>query len=283
MTERVTENAANHQIIVFTDLDGTLLDHFSYSFDPALPAIRALQARRIPWILCSSKTRPEILRLRQALGNTWPYILENGGGIGFDPATWYPADAGVAERDGVMVKSFGPTREEILQQLEALKSDFRFRGFNQMSQAEIMQCTGLDPRGADLAGQREFTEPLLWQDSEENRVVFARRLNEAGLRCVPGGRFIHVMGHYDKARAMSWLVDAMPGIGQHTRIIALGDSDNDIGMLEYADLGVVIKSPVHDAPELHSDHGNGKHEVLYTEQPGPVGWNQALTGILEAL
>ena len=41
-------------VMVFTDLDGTLLDHDTYAFDAARPALAALTARAIPVVPVTS-------------------------------------------------------------------------------------------------------------------------------------------------------------------------------------------------------------------------------------
>jgi len=48
-------------MVVFTDLDGTLLRHEDYSWLPAGPALAELRRRRIPLVIASSKTRAEIV------------------------------------------------------------------------------------------------------------------------------------------------------------------------------------------------------------------------------
>ena len=69
-------------LIVFSDLDGTLLDHDSYGYDAAAAALAALRARNIPLILCSSKTAAELVPLRAELGfENCAAIVENGAGI----------------------------------------------------------------------------------------------------------------------------------------------------------------------------------------------------------
>ena len=45
--------------VLFTDLDGTLLDLFDYSYDAALPALEFLKKRKIPVIVCTAKTLAE--------------------------------------------------------------------------------------------------------------------------------------------------------------------------------------------------------------------------------
>lgn len=67
--------------MVFTDLDGTLLDHQTYSFAPAKPALAALRAARVPLVPCSSKSLAEMVELQQALELDGPLIVENGGGV----------------------------------------------------------------------------------------------------------------------------------------------------------------------------------------------------------
>ena len=56
-------------MVVFTDLDGTLLDKKTYSFEAAREALTELRARNIPLIVVSSKTRAEIEPIRLELRN----------------------------------------------------------------------------------------------------------------------------------------------------------------------------------------------------------------------
>ena len=53
--------------MVFTDLDGTLLDHDTYRWDEAEPALTLCASRNVPVILVSSKTRAEMNALRARL------------------------------------------------------------------------------------------------------------------------------------------------------------------------------------------------------------------------
>ncbi len=56
------------KLVIFTDLDGTLLDRDTYSFEPALPALRLIRQKDIPLVLSSSKTRAEIEFYRERIG-----------------------------------------------------------------------------------------------------------------------------------------------------------------------------------------------------------------------
>ena len=103
--------------LVITDLDGTLLDSETYSFDEALPAIRHIQTHNIPLILCSSKTRAEIETYRKQLDNGHPFISENGGGI-FIPHGYFAAPVTGEEIDGYQVIVLGTPYQEVRQQKE---------------------------------------------------------------------------------------------------------------------------------------------------------------------
>ena len=88
------------RLLVFTDLDGTLLDYDTYAFDAAEPALDRLRRERIPFVLCSSKTRAEIEAVRTRLRNEHPFVSENGGGV-FIPRGYFPHTIDGAEERGV--------------------------------------------------------------------------------------------------------------------------------------------------------------------------------------
>ena len=69
------------QLIVFTDLDGTLLDQETYSWEAARPGLEALRSQNVPLILSSSKTREELAPIRRDLESPHPFIVENGGAV----------------------------------------------------------------------------------------------------------------------------------------------------------------------------------------------------------
>ncbi|MEC8443110.1 MAG: HAD-IIB family hydrolase [Pseudomonadota bacterium] len=254
-------------ILVFTDLDGTLLDHHNYSTAAAQPALDALKAADIPVIFNTSKTQPEVLRLRRALGNTSPYVCENGGAI------YYPDDAGEWQ-----CELPGASYDDILKVLLQLRRDgFRFRGFNDMTETEVAAVTGLSIDDAHFAKQRAATEPLLWQGSDDELTAFAAALEHHQLRLLKGGRFYHVMGDADKASAMTWLANNYRTKTEHPIVtIALGDGGNDKAMLEAADYPIVIPG---EHATLSIDHPQGQT----AKSKGPQGWNDTVLPLLTQL
>ena len=65
------------QLVVITDLDGALLDHKTYSYQKALPALHRLKATATPLVPLSSKTEAEITALLKEMGflGTAPFIV----------------------------------------------------------------------------------------------------------------------------------------------------------------------------------------------------------------
>ncbi len=258
------------RLVVFTDLDGTLLDHTTYQWRAAKPALDALWAAKVPVILNSSKTRSEIQALQQELGNTDPYITENGAAV-IIPESYF-------DNEEQQVMTFAPPREVVLEVLTALRNKgFVFRSFEDMTVAELAAVTGMDEAAASKAKARDTTEPLLWQGDEAALAEFRRALATHQLQLVQGGRFFHAMGFFDKAGAMLYLMEQYreryPGVDVMS--VALGDSPNDARMLEQADIPVVIKGVNSGSMVL-----SGGRQVIRSEQTGPAGWNECVLQIL---
>jgi len=140
-----------------------------------------------------------------------------------------------------------------------------------------MAATGLDHKSAESALARQATEPLLWQGDEEQLESFRADLAEADLQLVKGGRFFHVMGRSDKGVAMNWLAERYRQANPETEytLVALGDGQNDVPMLQLADIAVVLrpkKGPALTVP--------GHTRVIRPGFPGPYGWLEAITEIL---
>ena len=243
------------RIIVVTDLDGTLLDHDTYDCRPVLPLIDRLQQHDIPLIANTSKTSAEWLHLRQKFHNTAPFIIENGSAL-HD-----------LKKSPILL---GATRTEILAVIDPLRPRFQFTGYSGATPQEIVDWTGLTHQEALQSADRHYSEPLLWQDSPEAEKEFCQLIEEAGLKTLRGGRFLHVLGDTDKGKALAHL--RSPG----THIIALGDRPNDAAMLAAADTGIAIAAPdgVHHIPGS---------TFLRSSLPGPQGWAEMMTPLLDSL
>jgi len=264
------------KLFISTDLDGTLLDHYTYSSEAATATLSRLQHLKVPCVLNTSKTFAELISLREQLNHKDPFIVENGAAIYLPKHSKLEIHESLPEQHGFYCKRLGPVRKDILAFLKSLKDQYQFAGFSDISPAEIVKHTGLALDAAQRASEREFTEPIIWYDSEAALQTFAKALAAKHLQLQRGGRFIHVMGQTDKATAMLWLVDLYKKTCKQSMVaVALGDGYNDVGMLSKADIPVVVRSPVHNPPEIP-----GREDAWLTEGYGPVGWSQSIEKIL---
>lgn len=266
--------------LVFSDLDGTLLDHHDYDWRAASPAIELLRKRHIPLILVSSKTKAEILSLREDLNNKDPFVSENGAAL-FYPRSYFKMDIPGAVHDQHLVRySKGMLRSNILSHLNQLREShgYEFTGFDDMGVEGIIEHTGLTPGAAARANQRDASEPLLWHDTAQRFGEFQLHLHALGLTTQQGGRFIQVQAPFTKSDALNLLCqhyrNEFPG--KAIRSIALGDGPNDLGMLNSADVAVVIRGRHDHAMELPN------RDVIRTTEFGPSGWNQAICALFES-
>lgn len=99
--------------IIFSDLDGTVLETTNHSLNDALPALNLVRARGIPLILCSRKTRTEIEACHLSMRNVHPFISENGGGI-FIPQGCFSAPVEAATCEGHQLITLGLLYVEII-------------------------------------------------------------------------------------------------------------------------------------------------------------------------
>lgn len=262
------------RLVVFTDLDGTLLDHDSYSWREAKPAIDRLKLLAYPCIFNSSKTFAEMLDLARDTGICAPLICENGGGI-MVPDGWTPAAASCDYRpQAYRSEVLGADRGLILERLEPMRQRYRFRSYSQMDDAEIAQRTGLTLADAQKSAQREFTEPCVWEDSNEAFEHFKAELEACDLMVQRGGRFAHIMGKSDKGRALKWVMKRWFAEG-NWQSVAAGDGENDLPMLDAADLAIVVRSR-HHSPPLPSNTNR-----RLTDEFGPAGWAGAILAELK--
>lgn len=252
-------------LIVFTDLDGTLIDHDSYDWSPAIPALAALRARGAGLVLASSKTAPEIHALRRAVGfEDWPAIVENGAGLLEAHAAPDPA---------------GEDYEKLRAILDTLPRHVRapFQGFGDMDVQQVATRTGLTPQDAALAKQRAFSEPGTWHGSDDDKAAFLAALRDTGVQAQQGGRFLTLSFGATKADQVRRLAAKFrPPV-----TIALGDAPNDIEMLETCDFGVVIANP--NAAPLAQLKGEDEGRITRSPQAGPQGWNRAILDLLARL
>jgi len=273
------------QLVVYTDLDGCLLDGTTYSYEPAAPALEALRVRHIPLILVSSKTRAEMEPLRRQLGHRDPFIVENGAAV-FVPRGLFdfPLERARARTSYDVIElglPYGILRD-VLKQIEKTVAT-PLRGFGDLSVEEIMQVTGLTQQQALLAKEREYDEPYLLEGPPALIEEVCRQIVTRGLRWTKGGRLFHLTGDNNKGQAAALLLrcyqrqQRLQGQGERIETVGIGDSINDAPLLAIVDYPILVqKSDGSYDPDIHIPG--------MTRAPGigPVGWNHAVQELLDS-
>lgn len=268
----------NRAIAIFTDLDSTLLDHDTYSWAAARPALDRIKHFSIPLIAVSSKTLAELEHLNLISGLFDGLIGENGG------VSWL---YGKIEYAGPTIETIDAARAEITEAVSVPVTSFRT-----VAPEIIAAETGLTLDDAVRAGQRRCSDPLIWQPSRQD-IDLARSIAERrSLTLVQGGRFHTLCGRLSKGDAMARMIERLALYRQDTETqgtptgpeglfttIALGDSCNDIPMLRAADIAVQIPPKHGGTPKPLLEHPN----LHIAPCPGPEGWNMAVTGILDRI
>jgi len=269
-------NNPSPKLVLFTDLDGTLLDPVSYSCEKALPAVKHLQQQGIPIVFCSAKTRAEQEVYRAELEIDDPFIVENGGAI-FVSEGYFPFHFGYNKIQGdFQVIELGSPYRSIRRILEQLRTDsgFSFRGFGDMSAEEVAQDSGLDLEAARRAKEREYEETVKLEGAPEEIKRVLQAIEQAGLNYAHGGRYYGIMAASDKGRATAILIDLFRRKLGRVVTAAIGDSRNDLPMLSVVDTPVLVQKPGERWEEMDLPHQKRVRGV------GPEGWNQAIKELI---
>ncbi|NIM90779.1 MAG: HAD-IIB family hydrolase [Candidatus Aminicenantes bacterium] len=266
----------NYQYLVFTDLDGTLLDHETYSFEPALSALNAFKERNIPIIICTSKTRAEIEIVRTELHNTYPFISENGGAI-FIPKNYFSdVFPFTKEESDYFVIELGTPYSKLREVFEQIKNlnPGKIKGFGDFTPQEVAELCGFSVQKASLAKKREYDEPFILENDTDLKKI-QEIAEEASLQITRGGRFYHLLGNNDKGKAILLLKNIYKEKSEHLKSIALGDSLNDFPMLEVVDYPILVQKP----DESYDPSIKLKNLILASGK-GPSGWSKAVFKLL---
>ncbi|MCR4397276.1 MAG: HAD-IIB family hydrolase, partial [Candidatus Saccharicenans sp.] len=176
------------RFVIFTDLDATLLDHRTYSFRPAGPVLEKIKQKKIPVVICTSKTRAETETLARKLGLKHPFIVENGGAV-FMIEKYFPAGffkklgLKTVKNKNYRVLELGTPYRKLRRFLELIRkrTGLPLKGFGDLTVAQVAALTGLGKKEARRARLRDYDEPFFLEKTQEaNRRQAAEKKQEPG-------------------------------------------------------------------------------------------------------
>ena len=273
-------------LLIATDIDGTLLDdnaQMPFSAHAWRREIEKLGARVSGCRLAfaSSRTLDELMVLQRALGVRGPCIAEDGALLALDHDTSPYRQQGMPVHD--REQTFGQRIMRIWQraqsaaQLRAIMHDVHA---TQQADASCLnreallalgfRSTGAIRRALHARHHSLLIDPARISESETHTI--RRAAAARGLHLRRGGRWLTLTDTAGKGAALDMLRHFDGVCGVSPIFVAIGNEENDVSLLEKADLAFVIRNP-----------GRGPHPALTAvahsvvlDTEGPGGWWEML-------
>ncbi len=267
---------------LFTDLDGTLLDHESYEWKPARTGLEWCRMENVEVVLCSSKTWEEVRQWRNILDLDSPAIIENGGGLVLESDHTYAHEPGQRAAGGFRFVELGKRAEQILNEFRQIRDqgDFKAKTILDMSPETFSVKTGLSVEEAEKALKRDHTVPVQFMGNETRKQEFISWCVGSDITVQEGGRFLHLQRDCDKGKAVQWLMNRYSEAHEDVPTGGIGDSQNDISMLQEVDHPYAVKKPDGEHDERIAEQ---VEDVNLIEEIGPDGWTPAAENFLDIL
>ena len=264
------------QILIFTDLDGSLLDHNNFEFREIQNFILKCIKNGIKIIPNTSKTKIEIQVFIDQLGQNLPFIVENGAAI----HNLNLIHSKIKINDNSLV--FSRSLSEILKQFKKnIPMDFQKRCMflKDMTSIEQMKILGLNKKYLPFALNRDYSMPLVFDGSREIINEFTRHLKKIGMKLHEGGRIYNICDDCSKGKAMTTLIEMLKNeLKCKTHTIVVGDSPNDISMLNVCDQPCVIPLPNRKNLSFLKDQ-----KLIRATQTAPKGWEEVVRASLKKI
>jgi mannosyl-3-phosphoglycerate phosphatase len=300
--------------VVFTDIDGTLVDINTAEYGRETnKLINIIKEKNIPLILTSAKTRLEQDKIREDLGLSDPFIVENGGAIVI-PKGYFPdnalRDIGYPLRETenqtkdetkdvnqktVILIELGKSADYIRARLSNIREEYNisFRGVADTSIEELSNFASISKEQAKRMAQRNYGETIL-QIQNEDIARFIKYVQEDGMKIIHGGRFFDVTVGTDKGIAVGILKKLFKDkFHNDVTFFGIGDSTNDIPMLSLMDIPILVQrqdgswinyseiNEVKNATDSGSSSSiSSSNNVIKVKGIGPIGWENAILKII---
>lgn len=277
-------------LVIFSDLDGTLLDYDGYQFAPAGGGLFHVRRQQVPLVFASSKTFQEQKRYQHEMDLEGPMIVESGSAVVL-PVGYFPEEdvraAAEEEAGEIQVRSVGDRIVLVLGRPVAevrrglaevgQETGLDARGFTDMSLAELRERTGLPEAMAQRARAREYSETIWLDAGAEGWERLQEALRARGLAFHGRGPLATVIdAGTDKGRGVRLVVELYRrASGEKVESVALGDGASDVPMLEAADRGFLVERKGGGWLDVEVDG------VERVEGVGPRGWERAVRSVLD--
>jgi len=259
----------NSKFWIVTDLDGTLMDE-NYDISPAKKTLEMLSELNVPVIPCTSKTASEVRYFRNENGLIDPFIVENGAAI----HGCYENNS--SEWEIILGKSYKQLK--LILMSISKKVNWNLIPLNDLNKNQIFELTGLSDQGIIRALDRQWSVPFL-NPPDAIFEKIKRICISYNVHVFKGNRMSHLLSsESNKGQAVNKLKDFLHN--KDVKVIALGDSQNDLPLLEYADISIVI--PGKNGPNKYLQNGIDNGSFILANAPHAEGWSNSVEEVINS-
>ena len=268
--------------LIFTDLDGTLINHQSYSLGVNDKIIKKLTQNSHQVIINSSKTFTEIKKLVSKLYlSNMPFSSENGAFVFFPKKIFTRPTRSVSHERYWKLQLTKLTSRQWYTYLKNQQKNFQFDIAQDIPKNTLQKITNLKNTTGML--DRMGSQLIIWKDSKYQLNKFYSKLRTTAAGTInKGGRFLQISSPCNKRIATRIIIHNYK-VHFHDKIekkiIALGDSQNDKSMLNFCNYTCVIHNPHSAPPNIISS----KKNVYKTIKKSPQGWVEAINHLNQVL
>ena len=263
---------SNSSILIFTDLDGTLLNRDTFKFDSIKTFLKELKNRNIIIIPNSSKTEDEIIEFNNEANFQFPFISENGSiihNLNFLSGE-FPDKIILAKNVNEIQKIFD---KNINQDLKS-----KCKVISSLTTSEQIQIFGLPENKLKNVFKRTCTIPIKFVGNNEEKLLLKNMLLEIGLDLKDGGRVLNLGDRINKADAMKKIIIMLQQkFKSKPKTIAVGDNHNDLEMLKNSDIPCLVKNNKFINKDLQIKN------LIISKQTAPEGWVEIVKLALEKI
>lgn len=248
------------KVLIFTDLDGSLLHRDTFKFDEIKDYLKQLISKGIFIIPNTSKTEKEILEFNNELGSSLPYISENGSAInGLDLLNSnLPKELILSREKDSLIKIFEKSVPVNLQN--------KCKWLSEMDKKKQSLIFGLEDDKLKMALDRKYTIPFLFEGNKSERNELSKIVKNKGLALQEGGRVINLTDKVNKAKALQVFVRFFKKNNKNVKTIAVGDNYNDLDMLKTSEFPCLVFNDKFTLDEIPIKN------LITTNKPSPEGW-----------
>ena len=258
-------------IIIFTDLDGTLLHRDTFEFDGIKDYVKDLTSKGIVIIPNTSKTQVEIEDFNKKLNLNLPFISENGSAIfGLDNINKnFPNNIVLSREKEITFKVF---QKKIPENLRS-----KCKIITKMEKKIQKEIFGLSDKSLKNVLNRSYSTPILFKGNGEQKKDLFKTVKTIGLSLHEGGRVINICDNVSKVKAMNKVLKIIKKTENKIKTIGVGDNYNDLEMLKNSDFACLVFNDKFLMEPININN------CIVSKQSAPLGWEEVVKLALEKI